>query len=140
MAGMSPPKWAAEDGSQIVTRLPGAITVTYRVTSDRAGFLVHYRLHSARVQFKTTAATPPITPKEAAGSTPPVPPLTPESRDLRVIDDAYPGQGPATRVERVIELLQSGADKPGFATLEITVSEFDGTDADEDSVVLAFAV
>ena len=138
MARLSALIWKTSEGAAQITTLPCVTEVAFNVTprTNSNGFEVHYRLHSARVQFVAGDLMPV---GEAQGSGPPP---APNRRDDRIIEDRYAGLTSPTDVKRRLTLVLTSALKPAMASLDVSV--FDVTEKGElknvaeDTVAISF--
>jgi hypothetical protein len=120
MATLTQPTW---DPSP-VPALPALTTVTFTVRPRRSGVQVRYRLFGgARIRYRPTPAGKLIRTDERAASTPALTPV--ERNDGLTIIDHYPSTNRETEIVRGIAIEQLGPDKPGIATLSVTVWDLD---------------
>jgi len=122
MATLTRPEWVPNP----VTTLPFHTEVTCFATprSSASGLQIEYRLSSPRLKFKPVGTNPFLPPVEAQGSSP-VP--TPVRRDERVIVDHLTSVRSQTEIVRVLGIDQAGSEKPGIATLQVTVWDLDSS-------------
>jgi hypothetical protein len=120
MATLTRPEWLPNP----VTSLPIHTKVTFFVTprSSAFGVQIEYRLSSPRLVFKPVGPNPFLPPVEAQGSSP-VP--APVRREERVLVDRLTSVRSQKEIVRVLGIGQAGSEKPGIATLQVTVWDLD---------------